>query len=65
LSNHGLNELEKPSPTPLWRMLLDYLSDLMVILLMISCFISFAFQNYVAGTAILVIIVLNAVIGVV
>eukprot|EP00474_Spongospora_subterranea_P005808 CRZ06266.1 hypothetical protein [Spongospora subterranea] len=65
LQLHGLNELEKPPPTSLLRMLFDQLSDLLVILLIVSCCVSFIFGNYVAGAAILFIIILNATIGVV
>jgi len=64
LDRHGANELEKPKPTPLWRLFLDQFSDLLVLMLCAACVASMAFQEYESGVAILLVLVINASIGV-
>jgi Ca2+-transporting ATPase len=65
LLEHGPNELEKKPPTPLWRMFLEQFSDLLVILLIVSACISFGLGSYEASVTIILIVIGNAVLGVV
>jgi len=65
LETVGPNRLDADPPTPLWKIILEQFNDLLVILLMISCVVSMALGQYAAGTTILVIVTLNATLGVI
>lgn len=65
LEKYGRNELEKQPPTPLWRMFLEQFNDILVILLIAACIISAALNQIPAAVTILIIITLNAIIGLV
>ena len=70
----GLNELEKEKPTPMWKLVLEQFDDYLVKILLASAAFSFVlaiFQNngegitaFVEPFVILLILVLNAIIGV-
>ena len=70
----GLNELEKEKPTPMWKLVLEQFDDYLVKILLASAAFSFVlaiFQNngegvtaFVEPFVILLILILNAVIGV-
>jgi len=62
---HGPNELAKDPPTPLWKMLLEQFSDLLVLMLIVASIISIALGHYAAGVVIIIIVIANAVLGVV
>ncbi len=65
LQQYGRNELkEKPGPTFL-KMVFDQLNNFVTILLIIASIISALLGDYVEAGAILLIVVLNAVLGVV
>lgn len=64
LERHGKNELEKPPPDPIWRMFWDQLSDPLIALLFCACIASYATKEYLAGSVILGIVILNATLGV-
>lgn len=65
LMEHGLNELTKPPPKPLWKLFLEQFQDLLVILLIVASLISLGLGEYAAASVIIIIIVANAVLGVV
>jgi Ca2+-transporting ATPase len=65
LLEHGANELkEKPRPGFL-SMVFDQFNNFLVILLIVAAFISLLLGEYVDASAIFVIVVLNAVVGVI
>ncbi|KAJ8573085.1 hypothetical protein K7X08_009596 [Anisodus acutangulus] len=74
---YGLNELEKEKGKPLWRLVLEQFDDILVKILLGAAFISFVlaylhqdetgesgFEAYVEPLVILLILVLNAIVGV-
>ena len=65
LARYGPNELqERPRPT-FWRLLLDQFNNFLVIILLASAIISLILGEYLDASAIMAIVVLNAVLGVV
>ena len=61
--HHGPNELnEKPIKSP-WAILWEQLTAVMVIILVIAAAVSFALGEWTDGTAILAIVVVNALLG--
>lgn len=74
---HGWNELQKEKGKPLWKLVLEQFDDMLVKILLLAAFISFVlayvegnetgetgFEAYVEPFVILMILVLNAVVGV-
>jgi Ca2+-transporting ATPase len=65
LAQYGPNELqERPRPT-FWHLLLGQFNNFLVIILLASAVISLLLGEYVDASAIMAIVVLNAVLGVV
>ena len=65
LQTHGPNELqEKPRPG-FFSMLLDQFNNFLVIILLVAAVISLLLGEYIDALAIFVIVVLNAIVGVV
>jgi Ca2+-transporting ATPase len=65
LQKHGPNELrEKPRPG-FFSMLLDQFNNFLVIILIVAAGISILLGEYIDATAIIVIVALNAVVGVI
>ncbi|KAK7248640.1 calcium-transporting ATPase [Aureococcus anophagefferens] len=72
---HGPNELAKEDPTPLWRLVLEQFDDVLVKVLLAAAAVSFGlayfggdgdegFAAFVEPAVIVLILVLNAVVGV-
>lgn len=74
---YGWNELAKEKGKPLWRLVLEQFDDMLVKILLIAAFISFVlaylqgvesaesrFEAYVEPVVIVLILVLNAIVGV-
>ncbi|XP_075073906.1 calcium-transporting ATPase, endoplasmic reticulum-type-like [Nicotiana tabacum] len=74
---YGLNELEKEKGKPLWRLVLEQFDDMLIKILLGAAFISFViaylhqdetgdsgFEAYVEPFVILLILVINAIVGV-
>jgi Ca2+-transporting ATPase len=61
----GPNSIESKERTPLWAMLLEQFSSPLVLILVAACIFSFFEHEYIDATAILVILVANAVLGIV
>mmetsp|Transcript_31412 Transcript_31412/g.66524 ORF Transcript_31412/g.66524 Transcript_31412/m.66524 type:complete len:1046 (+) Transcript_31412:172-3309(+) len=76
---YGWNELEKEDPTPLWKLVLEQFDDTLVKILLAAAVVSFALAYfddsgehsdeegilaYIEPIVILVILVLNAIVGV-
>ena len=65
IKEHGYNELtEKPRPGFL-KMLLDQFNNFLVIILIIAAIVSLLLGEYVDAIAIMVIVVINAIVGVI
>ncbi len=65
LAKHGANELsERPRPG-FWRLLWDQFNNYLVIILVIAALVSLLLGEYVDSIAIMVIVGLNAVVGVI
>ena len=65
LEQHGPNELaEAPRPT-FWHMLLQQFNNFIVIILIIASIVSAILGDYIEASAIMAIVLLNAVLGVV
>jgi len=65
LGEMGPNELtEAPRPT-FWRMLLDQFNNFIVIILILASAVSALIGDYVEASAIIAIVILNAVLGVI
>src|SRR5574340_615068 len=63
LDQYGPNELVDRGGKSPWKILLEQLTDIMVIILIVSAGISLFLQEYVDAIAILVIVILNATLG--
>lgn len=63
LETHGPNELVEQKGKSPWKILLDQLTDVMVIILIVSSGISFFLGEYIDAIVILIIVVLNAALG--
>nr|DAD36190.1 TPA_asm: hypothetical protein HUJ06_006830 [Nelumbo nucifera] len=74
---YGWNELQKEKRKPLWRLVLEQIDDMLVKILLVAAFISFVlaylqgqedgetgFEAYVEPFVIVMILVLNAIVGV-
>lgn len=62
---HGLNELVKEPKRPWYFLLLDQFKDLLVLMLIVSAIISLALGEYAASISILIIVMANAILGIV
>lgn len=65
LQQHGRNELHGSGHRPLWHLILKQFSDFMILVLLAAALVSGFIGDLIDAIAILVIISLNAVIGVV
>ncbi len=63
LETYGPNELVERGGKSAWKILLDQLKDVMVIILIVSSGISFFLHEYIDAIVILIIVVLNATLG--
>ncbi|PIN05993.1 Ca2+ transporting ATPase [Handroanthus impetiginosus] len=74
---YGRNELQKEKGKPLWRLVLEQFDDMLVKILLVAAFTSFVlaylhgyeghesgFESYVEPFVILLILILNAIVGV-
>ena len=65
VEKYGLNQLEeKPRPT-FFAMVIDQLRNFIVIMLIVAAVISFLLGDTIEGSAIMAIVILNAILGVV
>ncbi len=62
---YGRNVLKEKKPKSIWRMLWEQIKDVMVIILLVAAVISLVFQEWAEAVVIFVIVILNAVIGIV
>lgn len=59
----GPNRLREPKPQSIWKIFINQLKGFIIPLLIIASALSFAFAEWVEGTAILVVIIINTAIG--
>ena len=64
-SIHGLNQLREAPPTSIWRMLWDQFNNFVVWMLVVASLISLILGDIAEATAILLIVTLNAALGLV
>lgn len=64
-AKHGHNQLEESPPISFWSMLWDQFNNFVVMLLVAAALISAGLGEWVESIAILLIVVLNAVLGIV
>ena len=62
-ARHGPNRLRQRRPKALWRILLDQLRSLLVLLLLLASGLALAFGERLEAAAIAAVVVLNAAIG--
>ena len=65
LAEHGKNTLKEQKKKSVWRMLFEQVKDVMILILLVAAGLSFAFEDWAEGAVILVIVIVNAVIGIV
>jgi Ca2+-transporting ATPase len=65
LDQYGPNQLKEAPPITFWQMLWGQLNNFVVILLIVAALISALLGEYIEATAIIVIVVLNATLGVI
>ena len=65
LSEHGRNVIKEKKQKSIWKMLWEQISDVMVLVLIAAAIVSMIFSEWAEAVVILVIVVLNAVIGIV
>ncbi|HHB89943.1 MAG TPA: cation-translocating P-type ATPase [Anaerolineae bacterium] len=63
LRQFGPNELVERAGKPIWRMILDQLTEVMVIILLIAAIISFLLGEHIDAAVIMAIVVLNTILG--
>ena len=62
---HGLNELRHKKPKSVWKLFLEQMTDVMILVLLVAAAISAGLGEWIDSIVILFIVVLNAVIGVI
>jgi Ca2+-transporting ATPase len=62
---YGLNELVEKKKTTFWQMLWSQLNNFIVILLIVASVISAVLGDYIEAGAIMLIVILNAILGIV
>jgi Ca2+-transporting ATPase len=65
LNSHGYNELIAKKSRPLWGMLLEQFKDFLVLILIAASIVSIAVGEITDSAVIILIVVLNAILGVV
>ena len=63
LNTHGPNELAEKGKKNAWRILLDQVKEVMILILLAAVFISAALQEYIDAGVIFIIVVLNTILG--
>jgi Ca2+-transporting ATPase len=65
IDEHGYNELQEAQRPTLWKMILDQFNNFIVIVLIAAAVVSAALGDPIEAAAIMLIVVLNAILGVV
>ncbi len=63
LESFGPNTIAQAEQTPAWKIFLRQFKSPLVVLLVVAAAASFAFQEWLDGIAILVVVLINAIIG--
>jgi len=63
-SIYGPNRLAEAPGTPFWRLVLDQLTEFLVLLLLASALVSMLVGEFIDAAAIMAIVVINAILGV-
>ncbi|MBS1250050.1 MAG: Calcium-transporting ATPase 1 [Chloroflexi bacterium] len=62
---YGRNELAEAPPTTIWEMLKEQFANFVVILLLVAALISALLGDWIEASAIMAIVILNAILGIV
>lgn len=65
IQKHGYNELKEAPQPSFFQLILDQLNNFIVIILIVSSIVSAIMGDYIESAAIIMIVILNAVLGVV
>ena len=65
LESYGPNQLTEAPGVTFWQMLLDQFNNFVVIMLIVAAVISALFGDWIEAAAILLIVILNATLGVI
>jgi P-type Ca2+ transporter type 2C len=65
LETYGPNQLTEAPSTTIWQMLIQQINSFVIILLIVASIISMILGDYIEASAIMAIVVLNAVLGVI
>ncbi|MGA8833380.1 MAG: cation-translocating P-type ATPase [Desulfomonilaceae bacterium] len=65
LAESGYNELQEARPPPFWRLLLAQFENFVVMMLIVASLVSSFLGDYLEASAIMAIVLLNAIIGVI
>ena len=65
LREYGKNELRQKKPKSVWKMLLEQITDVMILILLAAAIFSLVMREWAEAIIILAVVVLNAVIGIV
>ena len=63
LLHHGANQLDSDPPVSIWWLFLEQFNDILVVMLLGACAVSMGLSQFAAGTAIIIIVLLNAILG--
>lgn len=63
LKKYGKNELKEKGQKSIFKILFDQVKEIMVIILIIAAVISFLLHEYIDGSVIIIIVVLNTILG--
>ncbi|MFH1635462.1 MAG: cation-translocating P-type ATPase [Chloroflexota bacterium] len=65
LETYGPNQLDEAPPTTFWQMLWEQFNNFVVILLIVAAIVSALLGDWVEAAAIMIIVILNAALGVI
>ena len=60
---YGANALQTIRPTPIWRLLLNQFTSIIVVLLLVAAFVAYITSREVEAFVILIVLILNALVG--
>lgn len=65
LENHGLNKIDANESGSIWQMIIGQFVNPLIIILILACVASFFTGEFIDGVAIIVIVLVNAIMGIV
>ena len=65
LENHGLNKIDASEGSTIWQMIIGQFVNPLIIILILACIVSFFTGEFIDGIAIIVIVLVNAIMGII